>query len=308
RQRAVLCADRRRSPGHRRDLRGARACWLAPHGGRAERALLPRGRRLPRAHRGGGEHAGVLGHLRVHAFARPLRAAPSAYARVVHPGTRERGGLRGVPAPLSGGAARAPRGGQLRGRRHVRQPRLPRHRPHRSCRRGGRRGRNGRPQALHLRSQALRWTMASAVTPQRFASGMTFDEYVAYARTPENLAREAGWWLGTEGQDPSGRLRTWYEQRRLSDAQGEAIRWLVRQPDGPARILVISEEWSSDCRRDVPILARLAEAGGLELRIFPRDGRTLGRGSRADPAESPNADIVNEFLRERGGQTYQSVP
>jgi hypothetical protein len=26
------------------------------------------------------------------------------------------------------------------------------------------------------------------------------------------------------------------------------------------RLLVISEEWSSDCRRDVPALARLAEA------------------------------------------------
>ena len=150
--------------------------------------------------------------------------------------------------------------------------------------------------------------MASAVTLQRFASGMTFDEYVAYAGTPENLAREAGWWLGTERRDLSGLLRTWYEQRRLSDAQVAAIRWLARQPDGPARILVISEEWSSDCRRDVPMLARLAEAGGLELRIFPRDGRTLGRGPRADPAESPNADIVYEFLRERGGQTYQSVP
>src|SRR5215467_682170 len=103
--------------------------------------------------------------------------------------------------------------------------------------------------------------MASAVTPQRFASGMTFDEYVAYAGTPENLAREAGWWLGTERRDLSGLLRTWYEQRRISDAQGEAIRWLARQPDGPARILVISEEWSSDCRRDVPMLARLADAG-----------------------------------------------
>src|SRR5262249_6858488 len=103
--------------------------------------------------------------------------------------------------------------------------------------------------------------MASVVTPQRYASGMTFDEYVAYAGTPENLAREAGWWLGTERQDLSGLLRTWYEQRRLSDAQVEAIRWLARQPDGPARILVISEEWSSDCRPARARLARRAEAG-----------------------------------------------
>jgi hypothetical protein len=74
------------------------------------------------------------------------------------------------------------------------------------------------------------------------------------------------------------------------------------------KVLVISEEWSSDCRRDVPMLARLAEAGGLELRIFPRDGQKLGRGPRADPGESPNADIVNELLNEKDGQTFQSVP
>ena len=111
--------------------------------------------------------------------------------------------------------------------------------------------------------------MMSAVTPQRFASGMTFDEYVAYAGTPENLAREAGGWLGTERQDLSGLLRTWYEQRRLSDAQAEAIRWLARQPDGPARVLVISEEWSSDCRRDVPMLARLAGGGRARAADLP---------------------------------------
>ena len=28
---------------------------------------------------------------------------------------------------------------------------------------------------------------------------------------------------------------------------------IAAQPDGPAKILVISEDWSSDCRRDVPM-------------------------------------------------------
>jgi hypothetical protein len=118
--------------------------------------------------------------------------------------------------------------------------------------------------------------------------------------------RPAG--VGPKRQDFSDLLREWYERARLDDAQIAAIRWLAAQPDGPARLLVISEEWSSDCRRDVPILARLAEAGGLELRIFPRDGRKLGRGPRADPRETPNADIVNAFLNEKDGRTFQSVP
>jgi len=30
----------------------------------------------------------------------------------------------------------------------------------------------------------------SVVTPQRFATGMTFDQYVAYVATPENFKRE----------------------------------------------------------------------------------------------------------------------
>src|SRR6059036_953601 len=109
-------------------------------------------------------------------------------------------------------------------------------------------------------------------------------------------------------KDYSDFLRKAFENAQLTDAQRGAWQWIVAQPNGPAMLLVISEEWSSDCRRDVPVLARLAEAGGLELRIFRRDGQKLGRGPRADPAESPNADIVNEFLNVKGGQTFQTVP
>ena len=105
----------------------------------------------------------------------------------------------------------------------------------------------------------------SVVTPERFASGMTFDQYVAYVATPENLKREGS---GRPRADMSGHLRAAYAAARLHDSQSAAIKWLAAQPGGPAKVLVISEEWSSDCRRDVPMLARLAEAGGLEPRVF----------------------------------------
>jgi hypothetical protein len=151
------------------------------------------------------------------------------------------------------------------------------------------------------------------VTPERFAQGMAFAEYLDFIGTPANLAREAGWWRGPERMDWSALLREWHGRLHLRPAQVEAIRWLAAQPDGPARILVISEEWSSDCRRDVGVLARLAEAGGLDLRIFVRDGEKVGREPRADPAASPNADLVNAFLNENGlrrpgGTTCQSIP
>ncbi len=146
------------------------------------------------------------------------------------------------------------------------------------------------------------------VTSERFATGMTFDQYMEFIGTPENLAREAGWWLGPDRRNWSGPLRRWYETVQLRNDQVAAIRWLAAQPKGPAKILLISEEWSSDCRRVIPMLGRLAEAAPLELRIFPRDGQRVGRGPRADPAESPNADLMNEFLRDQDGRTYQSIP
>jgi thioredoxin family protein len=144
------------------------------------------------------------------------------------------------------------------------------------------------------------------VTAERFARGLTFDEYVAYTATPENLAREAS--PGGAGRRFSEFLRKVYEDIRLTDAQQAAWRWLVGQPGGPARVLAISEEWWSDCRRDVPLAARVAATAGLELRIFPRDGQRFGAAPEPDPAESPNADLMAQFLNRRGGQTFQSIP
>jgi hypothetical protein len=113
-------------------------------------------------------------------------------------------------------------------------------------------------------------TAPGVVTPARFARGRTFDEYVKYTASPENLAREAwGGYVSDGGSIPTARkdnsavFRERYARVRLSDQQAAAIRWLAAQPGGPARILMISEDWSSDCRRDVPMMARLAEAGGL---------------------------------------------
>jgi hypothetical protein len=148
----------------------------------------------------------------------------------------------------------------------------------------------------------------SVVTPERFASGMTFEQWVAYVATPENLGREAS--QGLPRKDWSAYLRTAYDEAPLTDHQAAAIRWLASQPNGPARVLVLAEEWSSDCRRDVPMLARLAEAGGLELRIFRRDGQRYGTSQRPSLAEAPdsNADIMAEFLNAKSGQTWQSIP
>jgi hypothetical protein len=144
------------------------------------------------------------------------------------------------------------------------------------------------------------------VSAERFAKGMTFDQYVAYVATPENLKREAS--MNRPRQDWSGFLRKAYESARLTEAQEQAWKWLVSQPGGPAKVLVISEEWSSDCRRDVPTVARLADIAGLELRIFTRDGQHYGSAPAPDPADSPNADLMAQFLNHKNGKTWQSIP
>jgi Thioredoxin len=157
----------------------------------------------------------------------------------------------------------------------------------------------------------------SVVIPERFAKGMTFDEYVKYAGSAENLAREAfgsyfpdGGARGAPRKDNSAVFRERYAKARLSDEQAAAITWLVAQPNGPAKILAVSEDWSSDCRRDVPVLARLAEAGGMELRIFNRDGKKVLGTRRPDPAAAPDAnyDIMLEFMNKKNGGEWASVP
>jgi hypothetical protein len=89
----------------------------------------------------------------------------------------------------------------------------------------------------------------SVVTAERFAQGRTFEEYLKYIGTPENLAREAfGSYFpdaGSKGaprKDNSGVIRERYARARLSDYQTNAIKWLAAQPEGPAKILVISED------------------------------------------------------------------
>jgi thioredoxin family protein len=158
----------------------------------------------------------------------------------------------------------------------------------------------------------------SVVTPDRFAKGRTFDEYVTYVGSAENLAREAfgGTYLPDAGstagprKDNSAVFRERYAKARLTDAQAAAITWLAAQPNGPAKVLVLSEDWSSDCRRDLPYLARLAEAGGLEMRIFNRDGKKILAARRPDPAAYPDAnhDLMLELLNRKDGGEWASVP
>jgi len=112
----------------------------------------------------------------------------------------------------------------------------------------------------------------SVVTPQRFEQGFKYADYMAQIKV--NKPRFDGY----------------YNSFRLKPEDATIVRTLSRRASGPAKMLVLAEDWCGDVVRGLPVLARFAEAAGLELRIFPRD---------------QNLDIMDEFLKE---EMYQSIP
>ena len=58
----------------------------------------------------------------------------------------------------------------------------------------------------------------------------------------------------------------------------------------------------------MPYLARLADAGGLELRIFARDGDKMLLKGLPEPRAGGNADLVLEYAHEKNGQKFATVP
>ena len=151
--------------------------------------------------------------------------------------------------------------------------------------------------------------MPPVVTEARFLEGRTLEEYLTFIGTPENLARENSGGSGAR-LDRSAELRAAYDSRELNEDQLAALQWLAAQPEAPTRILAIVEEWSSDCRRDLPSIGRIAEALGAELRIFTRDGERFSASHTPSLADAPdsNADLMAQFLTEKRGEQWQSVP
>ena len=75
----------------------------------------------------------------------------------------------------------------------------------------------------------------SVVTPERFAKGMTFDEYVKWAGSPENLAREAfGSYYADGGSIGAARRASTGTSRRQSEDQSSEITRIFAGPFGCA--------------------------------------------------------------------------
>ena len=112
----------------------------------------------------------------------------------------------------------------------------------------------------------------SVVTKERFATGMTYKEYIGQIAVNKDRFEEN------------------YKNCEISAEDKAFFTKVAKMPNGAAKVMVIGEAWCPDVTRGMPAAARVAEAGGLEMRVFPRD---------------KNLDIQNEFLKEG---KYQSIP
>jgi hypothetical protein len=112
----------------------------------------------------------------------------------------------------------------------------------------------------------------SVVTRGRFDSGMTYEEWMKHVQ--RNIPK----------------FEYNYAETTVPADRAAALKELAAKDGGPARVLVLGEDWCPDVFRGLPVLQRMAEAAGWDLRAFPRDD---------------NLDIMNEFLKE--GQ-HQSIP
>lgn len=103
----------------------------------------------------------------------------------------------------------------------------------------------------------------TVVTPARFAQGLTYADFLAQAAVNRD------------------KFEANYKDAPLSADDIAFFKNAAASPNGPVKILAIAEAWCGDVYRELPTMARIAEAAGITLRVFLRD---------------QNADMMDEFL------------
>jgi hypothetical protein len=110
----------------------------------------------------------------------------------------------------------------------------------------------------------------SVVTPARYEQGISWTE-----------------WMATIDRNTDKFVEN-YEGFNADPADIAAIKGLVSR--GATKCLALGEAWCTDVVRGMPVIAKVSEQTGLDLKIFFRD---------------QNLDIMNEFLK-RG--EFMSIP
>ena len=112
-------------------------------------------------------------------------------------------------------------------------------------------------------------TETKIVTRVRFDQGLTVAEFLARAAVNRDKYERN------------------YNRPVLAEEDLLFFRKAVAHPDGPGKLLAIAEPWCGDVYRELPTAVRIAEASGMDLRIFPRD---------------ENPDVMDRFLSDGGAR------
>jgi len=126
----------------------------------------------------------------------------------------------------------------------------------------------------------------SVVTPERFAQGRDWSDYIDFIGSPENLERAGP--RGGPRDDNSEHFHRNIEQFTLRPHHIASLKALPKY-----KVLAIGEDWCPDVYRGLPVIAAVCAAAGWELRLFQRD---------------QNEDMAAEFPNIKDGQSFNSIP
>ncbi|MEX2081149.1 MAG: thioredoxin family protein [Dehalococcoidia bacterium] len=112
----------------------------------------------------------------------------------------------------------------------------------------------------------------SVITSERYQKGKSYEEYIESGIRNRDL------------------FDMNYAGLEIPADRAARLKALAARPNGPHHMLVIGEDWCPDVYRGMPVSQRIAEAMGIENRVFERD---------------QNKDMIAEFLN--GGE-FESIP
>ena len=112
----------------------------------------------------------------------------------------------------------------------------------------------------------------TVVNAERFSQGFAYPDYLAQIKVNQD------------------RFARYYDTASDAVTDEDTSFFKKAVESGCSRVLVLGEDWCPDVYRGMPVIGRIAEVSGMDMRVFPRD---------------EHLDIADEFLN-RG--EYRSIP
>jgi thiol-disulfide isomerase/thioredoxin len=112
----------------------------------------------------------------------------------------------------------------------------------------------------------------TVVNAERFSQGFAYPDYLAQIKVNQD------------------RFARYYDTASDAVTDEDTSFFKKAVESGCSRVLVLGEDWCPDVYRGMPVIGRISEVSGMEMRVFPRD---------------ENLDIADAFLNK--GE-FRSIP